>query len=257
MSNDTKANYARIGFTIVAGAVAIIAALVYFGGVGNRHERLIAETYCREVSGLSRGGEVNFRGVKVGEVAEITFVGKEYDGVSESDAQQILIRMALNSKMLTPPDGTPPEEVLRRFVDHGLRATVASSGITGISHIELNYPKTPQPDPEMTWRSLYVCIPPAPSIMQSFSDSAAHILTELDAMDFKGAWSNVTDLVSSMSQLAQSANAIVDSQKAAIGGVMNQIEDVGARIRELVTTLQENPSLFLRDRTPDPIPETR
>ena len=254
----TKASYSKIGFTIVAGTVAIIGALIYFGGLGSRLEKLMAETYYQsEVSGLSVGSEVNFRGVKVGEVAEITFVGREYDDVTEVEAQQILIKMALNMKMFTSSDETPPEELLKRYVDHGLRATVSSSGITGISRVELNYPTIASEPAAISWRARSVYIPSSPSILQSFSDSASHVMEQLNGMDFKGAWSNVTTLVTSVSELVESANEVVETQKSALGGIMNEVEAAGAKIRELATELTENPSLLLRDRTPEELPETR
>ena len=33
MADSTHANYGRIGFTVVAGLVAIIATLIYLGGI--------------------------------------------------------------------------------------------------------------------------------------------------------------------------------------------------------------------------------
>ena len=123
MSNH--ANYAKIGFTVVLGIVATVAVLVYLGGAVGDDDIFYAETYYdTSVSGLSVGSAVNFRGVKVGEVKEISFVGAKYEGVPWADAQRIYIRMALFSKSLGPDARNKTEE----FVKRGMRATVTASG---------------------------------------------------------------------------------------------------------------------------------
>ena len=74
---SNHASYAKIGLTVMLGVAAIIGALVYLGGAWGSDDRVYAETYTdRSVSGLSVGSAVNFRGVKLGEVKEITFVGQ-------------------------------------------------------------------------------------------------------------------------------------------------------------------------------------
>lgn len=258
MGAGTKANYSKIGLAVVAGVAATIGALVYFGGLGDRQAKLMAETCCETgATGLSIGSDVNFRGVKVGSVSDITFVGREYAGTDEKEAQRILVKMALSARMFTPRDGSSPDVVLKRFVKHGLRATVSSSGITGISRIELDYPKVPVPETRLPWRPRSIYIPPAPSILESFSDSATHVMSQLNSMDFKSTWSNVNDLVSNAREVAQNVNAIVDSQKSTINSAMGEIESAAFQLRELATELRENPSLLLRERDTAPLPETR
>ena len=101
-----KANYATIGLTVVVGALAIIGTLVYLGGAGAREERIYAETFSdKSVSGLSVGSAVNFRGVKIGEVAEINFVGNKYEGVTPFDARRIYILMSFRKKDIGFYDG--------------------------------------------------------------------------------------------------------------------------------------------------------
>ena len=257
MASDNNANYSKIGLSIVLAVGAISLTLVYLGGA-RKDNRFITETYCpTAVTGLSVGSEVNFRGVKVGEVSEITFVGREYDGISEIDGRQILIRMALNARHIQTRRDSSPEESLKRFVEHGLRATVTSSGITGLSKIELDYPKTTTQAPPITWEPEYPCIPPAPSILDSFSQSASKVMKELQEMDFSQTWSNLNSIVTSVAQIADSLGAFVDTQKTAVGDILTQVEQAGAQMRELMDELKENPSLLLRSSPPLPLPETR
>jgi len=258
MSSENKANYARIGFTLVLGIAAAIGTLVYVGGAAKENKMFIAETYCDSgVSGLSVGSEVNFRGVQVGSVKEITFVGREYDVAENVDGSKILIRMALDEPKMKTRRDYSGEESLRRFINNGLRATVTSSGITGLSKIELNYPKTEVEAPQMTWLPEYICIPPAPSILDSFSASASRLLAELNKMDFQVAWSNINKFANSAAQFADNANEIVDSQKAALGAILNEADSAIANFRELLEEIRGNPSLLIRQRDSEPLEETR
>ena len=73
-----QANYAKIGFAVAAGVAALVATLVYLGGALGKGDVIYAESYFdTQVSGLSVGSAVNLRGVKVGEVRAISFIGAE------------------------------------------------------------------------------------------------------------------------------------------------------------------------------------
>ncbi len=257
MASENHANYTKIGFILVAATMATIFTLIYLGGAGGGKEELLAETYCdTAVDGLSKGSEVNFRGVKVGEVKDISFVWREYPEANDEDARQVLITLSLDANMLFSHRDASPEEAMRRHVEHGLRATVASSGITGISRIELNYPKIPTQPRRISWHPNGVCIPPAPSIMDSFSDAATRLVNQLNDVDVRGAWSNVTALSRDAARLAENAGAILESQKAAIAGILEQVEQAGSSIRLLADEIRENPSLLLRPRDAPELPET-
>lgn len=258
MAYENRANYSKIGLILVAATATAIAALIYLGGAGNNNEELLAETYCETaVSGLSKGSEVNFRGVKVGEVKKITFVGREYYEANDEDSRQVLIVMALDIETLLSHRESSPEEALRRFVEHGLRATVTSSGITGISHIELNYPKGATSPRRVSWHPNGVCIPPAPSILESFSDATTRLVNQLNEVDVHSTWSNITALASDTARLVDNANAILESQRAVLGGIMDEIESVGSSFRLFADELRQNPSLLLRPRDAEPLPETK
>ena len=85
-----QANYAKIGFAVAVGAAAIVATLVYLGGALGKSDVIYAESYFdTQVSGLSVGSAVNLRGVKVGEVRAISFIGAEYDDAQGDDVQKI------------------------------------------------------------------------------------------------------------------------------------------------------------------------
>ena len=252
-----QANYAKIGSAVAAGAAAIVATLVYLGGALGKGDVIYAETYSdAPVSGLSVGSAVNLRGVKVGEVKEISFIGSEYDEAKGDDIPKIYILIAFTTSKMRTTEDEDPEEHLREIVKKGIHATVTSSGVTGLSKIELNFPRTPIETRPISWRPRHVCIPPAPSMLESFADSAARLMNQLNRMDFVAAWSNVAAVAESSANIAANVDELVGDGKAGIESIVRDMEEAAARVRELATDLGENPSLLIRANDPDPLPET-
>ena len=260
MASENHANYAKVGLTLVLGVLAIVAALVYFGGVGDRANEFVCETYYyHPVTGLSVGSEVNFRGVKVGEVRDISFVSAEYDDYSDDDAQVIVIRMALNRHRCRLDEDESGEAIVTYLVEKGLRATVSSSGITGLSRLDLNLPRAgvqPAPVRQLSWKPDYVWIPPEPSMLESFSDSATTVMNQIREMDFRTAWSNLSSIAASAARIAENANTLVDSQRAGVGEIVSDLASAARTLKALAEELKANPSLLLRPRDPEPLPET-
>lgn len=261
MANDNHANYAKIGFALVLGTVAILGTLIYLGGVGNKSDEILCETYYdHPVTGLSIGSEVNFRGVKVGDVRDISFVSAEYDDYAEEDSEVIVIRMALNRHRCRMEDDDNAEAILSMLIERGLRATVSSSGITGLSRLELNLPRAgcdPKPPRTISWQPELMIIPPEPSMIDSFADAATRVMNQISKFEFSSAWSNVTSITTSASQIAEGATAVVESQRAAFGEMMDNLQTATSGLKELITEVRENPSLLLRSRDTAPLPETQ
>ena len=253
----SHANYARIGFAVAAGAAAIVATLIYIGGASSAKDVVYAETYSDSpVSGLSVGSDVNFRGVKVGEVRYISFVGSEYEEASDADAAKVHILISFTTKKMRRTGDEDPEDHLRDVVRKGLRATVTSSGVTGLSRIELNFPKTAQEAAKMSWRPRNVCIPPAPSMLESFSDAMTKFIGQVNRMDFVSAWSNISSVAESAAKIAGNVDELVSSGKGGVESIVRDIEEAASKVKELTSELNDNPSLLKRPNDPDPLPET-
>ena len=131
MASEGKTSYTKIGFIVVAGIVAVAGSLFYFGGVRGNGDLVYAETcFDRSVSGLSVGSAVNFRGVRIGEVKEISFVGNKYN-VRGDDNLRVYIKMGFPRSRLTAyeDEGVSADEALGYMVESvGIRATVSASG---------------------------------------------------------------------------------------------------------------------------------
>ena len=260
MSSDSKPHFAFIGFTVLIGVAAIVATLIYLGGFGGRDMEFMVESYYdKPVSGLSVGSAVNFRGVKIGEVRDIMLVRPKAGDFSPADIQRVRILMALNLRrlgFLERPDEAEIRQMMDTLIEQGLRATVASSGITGLSRIELNMVPNPPPVARLTWIPRLPLIPPAPSLIDSFSDVATRVMGQINKMDFVSVWTNVQSIAESTAHIMDNVDTLIESQKANLGEMMQNMNEASARIEALSQRLEENPSLLLRPADPEPLPET-
>lgn len=262
MANTTTPSVTKIGFVIVLGILAIVGTLLYLGGLNRDRDLVYAETYFENsVSGLSVGSPVNFRGVKLGEVSEIAFVGNYYE-VQGLTNQMIYVKMAVPRRLLvgaTSSGGLVPlseRETLQRFVETlSLRATVTASGITGLSRIELNS----QPDVpalKVSWLPTTVYIPPAQSLLDNFSDAATRVMNQINKMDIAAVWGDVAASVQAVAKTMESAQAMAESRRGDVEKIMSDLTAITASLKELVEEVKANPSLLIRERIAEPLPET-
>lgn len=259
MASEGKTSYTKIGFIVVAGIVAVVGSLFYFGGIRGNGDLVYAETcFDRSVSGLSVGSAVNFRGVKIGEVKEISFVGNKYN-VRGDDNLRVYIKMGFPRSRLTAyeDEGVSADETLGYMVDTvGLRATVSASGVTGLSRIELDSaPDFPAIQPSWTPECAY--IPPKPSLIDNFSDSATRVMDQINRMDIAGVWSNVSASVESLARLSDGVQSTLESSRSDAERIIGNLSSAAAAVRDLVERLRENPSLLIREHEAQRLPETR
>lgn len=259
MAGDgSKVSYSKLGLVVVLAVVSIVGSLFYFGGIRGGGDTLYAETYFdRSVSGLSVGSAVNFRGVRIGEVKEISFVGNKYR-VKGDNNLRVYIKMGFPRAGLTfyEDEGIGIDEAIPYMVEAvGIRATVSASGVTGLSRIELDAaPDFPANKPE--WTPKYAFIPPRPSLMDSFSDSATRVMNQINHMDIAGVWSNVSASVESLAHLVDGTKAMLESGRDDADRILGNISAAAASVRGLVDQLHDNPSLLVRERREKPLPET-
>lgn len=260
MASDNHAHYSKIGFAVLAAAVATVVTLVWLGGLGEGEDPLYAETYYeKSVSGLSVGSPVNFRGVTIGKVAVIDFVGNHYDVVGK-DNSRIYIKMAFDRKALgiAEDEGYNAESLLAKLVDEvGLRATVTSSGITGLSRIECDYFRDAPPPPKISWTPRVTYIPAKMSLLEDFSSAATRVMNQINAMDFAAVWSNISTTVEQVSESTRSARTILDARRSEIGQIVDSAAEAASSFRDFAAELKRNPSAIIRERRAEPLDETR
>ena len=259
MASDNRASFFRIGLTVFMGAVAIIATLIYIGGLRGRGDAILVETfYDKPVSGLAVGSAVNFRGVRIGEVREVGFIGSKYD-VTGIDNSRIYILMALNKKLIGASSDTDKDEVeewLGKMIDAGLMAVVSVNSITGIAKIECEY----YPDEirllNLQWKPKHLLIPPKASLLENFSESATKVMNQINKMDLNAFWSNINASVESISAMTLSSQHLIESYQPELERMVKNLEEASEAVKAFAEDIRRDPSALLRGRDLQPLPET-
>jgi len=260
MASDNHASYFKIGLTVAIGIVAVVITLIRLGGMHSRDEFFAETCYDKPVNGLSVGSAVFFRGVQIGEVREIGFIGDKYR-VEGADNPRIYILMAINKGVLGFRDKEYEDFVDR--INHlvnrrGMRATVSSNGITGLSRIDLDFNlKDPPEAPKISWTPTYAYIPAKYSLLDNFSQAATKVMNQINQMDLSGAWSNINSSVEALSRAMDGAQVMIETRQADLERLLEDISTTAAAVRGLAEELKRNPSLLVRERVPAPLDETR
>ena len=179
-----RALYVRVGVLIVGGGVLLIALIWFLGGNEIRRGRLF-ESYFREsVQGLEVGAPVKYRGVTIGRVTNIGLVSAEYAGgtqapdLTRQTYRLVFVRFEVDTSKIGPVPETS------QAVELGLRARLASQGITGLSYLELDFVNPARyPAQEVPWTPKAEYIPSMPSTLTQVQDAATELLQRLNRID--------------------------------------------------------------------------
>jgi ABC-type transporter Mla subunit MlaD len=180
---ETRYTFIRVGLLIVVGA-ALLAGLIWFLGGRQIGQGSLYESYFREsVQGLEVGAPVKYRGVTVGRVTEIGLVTAQYDPGMPVQLDRQIYRMVLVRYLVDRARfGRVPETA--EAVQLGLRARLASAGLTGVTYIELDFvnPRRYPIDP-IPWKPVAEYIPSMPSTLTQVQDAAQQLLNKFDQID--------------------------------------------------------------------------
>ena len=181
----TKLSPAIVGMFVLGALLLAVVAFLSFGGtnVFSKPPRFLV--YFEEsVSGLDPGASVKFNGVRIGRVAAINV---RYDQTSKESLVRTVCEIDRN--ILTDSAGkqidvTVPAE-LQNLIDHGLRARLNLTGITGLLFVELDfddvhkYPADPRFMAEQ-----YPVVPSIPSAISEVQQSIVEIVASIKKVDF-------------------------------------------------------------------------
>lgn len=173
----------RVGLLLIVGAVAAVG-LVLFLGRDRVREGMRYETYFREtVQGLDVGAPVKFRGVTLGQVTEISLVTAAYMADQAVDARKPEARMVVVRWLVDPKRmGRVPDQ--DTAVGLGLRARLASQGITGLAYIELDFVDPAKfPADRVPWTPQDTYLPSMPSTLTQVQDAAQALALKLEKVD--------------------------------------------------------------------------
>jgi len=204
---SAKSHHFRIGLFVLSGAALLIGALFAVGLRAYLGKRDIFETYVTgRVENLSLGALVTLRGVAIGKVSTIDFIGTEYP---EYKQQYILIQFEVPRGTVWSAEAGNVQPLLDAEAARGLRARVQGQGLLGASIIALEYVDTKvYPVEPIPWTPKHYYIPSAPSQFNRVMASLEKSLGRVQELDFAGLLERAKVLIDAANHLAGSVDQV-------------------------------------------------
>jgi phospholipid/cholesterol/gamma-HCH transport system substrate-binding protein len=232
---SVKTNNFKLGLFTLFGVGLLVTGVLAFGTWSAFEKKSLFETYVPgDVSGLSVGSAVEFRGVKVGKVTHIGFSWNEYQ---DTQPGCVVVVFEIKDDVFVTPWGSGWREQLQAAMDHGLRARLKAQGVTGTCIISLEY-LDPAENPVMkySWTPRQTFIPSAPGLFgdllvsmqkalhrlnnlditaldqmaQTDLKSAGRVLERVERVDFENLSTNVTALLQDARRTSAKLDGFID-----------------------------------------------
>ena len=188
---SASTNNFKLGVFTLVGVGLLITGILAFGTLSTFQKKSLFETYVPgDVSGLSLGSAVEFRGVRVGKVTKIVFSWNDY---KDSQPGCVVVVFEIKDDVFVEPWGNEWRAKLQAAVDRGLRARIKSQGVTGTCIVSLeNLDPDDYPPMKYSWTPKHTFIPSAPGLVGDLLVSFQKALHRLEHLD-----------ISALTQLAE------------------------------------------------------
>jgi len=229
-----KANKTVIGMFVVGAVALLVLGITIFGsGVFLKRSDKYVLFFDGSIKGLSVGAPVIFRGVKIGNVSEISLI---YDKKSRNVLIPVVIDVEL-SRVKGAPDklGYPD---YRMLIDEGLRARLeVQNFITSSLMLAFDfYPGKPE--------KMYGIIRDYPELPTlPISPDIFEVMDEIP----------VKEIAEDLRQAVSGINKLVNSRGISeLDKTLNEITQAARSMRLFVEYLEQHPEAFLKGK---PIPK--
>jgi phospholipid/cholesterol/gamma-HCH transport system substrate-binding protein len=204
---SAKTHHFRVGLFVLAGAALLVGALFAIGLKAYFGKQDIFETYVTgKVENLAVGALVKLRGVTIGKVSSIEFIGAEYPQYKE---QYVLIQFEVPRGTVWSAETTHVQQMLDAEAARGLRARVQGQGLVGANILALEYvdPKIYPVEP-IPWTPQHYYIPSAPSQFNRVLASLEKSLGHVQDLDLSGLLDRAKALVEAGNRLADNIDRV-------------------------------------------------
>jgi ABC-type transporter Mla subunit MlaD len=243
---EVRTLYLRVGLLIVGGVVLAMALIWFLGGNQITHGTLFETYFSESVQGLEVGSTVKYRGVTIGRVSDIGLVSAEYAEGRPPDLERrtyrlVFVRFQVDTSKLGPVPDTAGA------VGLGLRARLASQGITGLSYLELDFVDPARyPALEVPWRPKAQYIPSMPSTLTQVQDAAQQVLARLNRIDIDRLSNQLNSVLGDL-HAEMATGDLHDALQAAAGLLRTTDDQVKAADLPGLTADIRKSSVALRD----------
>jgi paraquat-inducible protein B len=195
------------------------------------------------VRGLSTGAPVEFRGIKIGEVSDIS---AEIDLKTFQFLAPVTIRLdpqRLGVKVLDLGPGGNLETMRRKLIDamvaHGVRAQLKTGNLlTGSVFVSLDF-FPGSPPATVDWSQNPVQLPTTSGQLEATEASVENIIKKLDKVPFQEIGEDLHKAIGELDTTLVSAQGTLSSARGTLENTTNLTEPNSAQIQQLGSTLQE------------------
>jgi ABC-type transporter Mla subunit MlaD len=227
-----QARNVRVGAFVLGGLGLALGVVLLLGAGSLLNRPVIVETVFDEaVQGLSIGSPVYLRGVKIGEVAEIGFVGDYYDVSTSPDpitsGGRVLVRMDIKLRGDQSPTG---QEGLNEFIRRGLRLQLSPSVITGLTFIQADFLDPERYPPlELSFLPEETYVPSAPSTITQLSTQADRLMNRINKLDVERLLTNLDLLLVNMNNVVERAD--IEGVQRSLSALLDDARQTSAELR--------------------------
>jgi paraquat-inducible protein B len=171
--------------------------------------------FDQSVRGLSKSAPVEYRGIEIGRVTNISF-----DYVPDRDNQKVPVLVELDPRLLRANGAvTPPEEelpLLGDAVKKGLRATLKTGSLlTGAMYVDFDYYPAEEPV-ELGYKGDFPVVPTISSGFAQLEVKLASILEKIDSLPLNDAVTQITSAAEeATTTIAEARDTLKEIEKAA------------------------------------------
>jgi paraquat-inducible protein B len=225
-----KASSSRIG-AFVIGAIVLVTVVIAIFGTGRVFTQMehYVVYFQGSAAGLDKGSPVKLKGVKIGEVTDVTAVFADnwefyVEVIIETDNRAVVNASGM--------EGVTPEEEITALIARGLRAQLETqSMVLGQKYVKLDL----FPDSELRYQFLnqnYPEIPSIPTVEEQIGVTLSRLVDKIDDIP-------IAELSQATLSLIQGVDSLVHSQElrgaiVAIERVLNETSVILAEVNEQI-----------------------
>lgn len=241
-----RANHVKVGMFVIASFAVFAGGVTALGVAELFRDPVLVETYLDEsVQGLEVGSPVKLRGVKIGQVEQITFVHEAYPEANTEQRRFVMLVMSLEHGPFRASATVEERRLIaERSVGQGLRCRLASQGLTGVAYIEIDFLNPKEHKTRLlSWQPKHMHLPSAPSTYTEVAQTLESISDRFEQLDIEGLVGRIDKLVGTIDSGVRDARIgqLSADLRRLMNGVSETIErgDV-ARISSQVVGLLED-----------------
>ncbi|TFG94569.1 MAG: MCE family protein [Myxococcales bacterium] len=219
--------------------------------------------FTQSVRGLAAGAPVEFRGIPIGEVVDVT---AQIDPRTFEFSVPVTVSLdaeRLGVKVLQPEPGVDLEAVRRKLVDtlvsRGVRAQLRTGNLlTGALYVALDFFPNAAPA-KLDWSQHPVQLPTTPGELEAVEASVVSIIKKLDEIPYKEIGVDLRKAIVDLDHTLVSARGTFDNANTMIepnsvlgqqlDSTLQEVSGAARGLRILMDYLERHPEALVRGKT--------